>query len=77
MYAYMLGQHLESEAKKGHEIHFENLDSLLAGLGFTLSTSSAIFLRVRTEAMPIVELIAAAREPASRWQWRRRSSGTT
>ena len=33
LYAYMLGQHLESEAKKGHEIHFENLDSLLAGLG--------------------------------------------
>ena len=33
LYAYMLGQHLESEAKSGHEIHFENLDSLLAGLG--------------------------------------------
>jgi hypothetical protein len=30
-----------------------------------------------TEAEPIVELIAAAREPASRWQWRRRSAGTT
>jgi hypothetical protein len=29
----MLGQHLESEAKNGHEIHFENLDSLPAGLG--------------------------------------------
>jgi len=33
LYAYMLGQHLESEAKNGHEIHFENLDSLPAGLG--------------------------------------------
>jgi hypothetical protein len=33
LYAYMLGQHLESEAKNGHEIHFENFDSLPAGLG--------------------------------------------
>jgi hypothetical protein len=33
LYAYMLGQHLESEAKNGLEIHFENLDSLPAGLG--------------------------------------------
>ncbi|KOO23986.1 tpr repeat-containing protein [Chrysochromulina tobinii] len=57
LYAYMLGQHLESEAKNGHEIHFENLDSLPAGLGEGQVDPAW------TEAKPLVELIAAAREP--------------
>ena len=77
LYAYMLGQHLESEATATRFTSRTSTRSRPAWARFTLSTSSAIFLRVRTEAMPIVELIAAAREPASRWQWRRRSAGTT
>jgi hypothetical protein len=69
LYAYMLGQHLESEAKNGHEIHFENLDSLPAGLGevyavnFKRAFPKGQFDPAWTEAKPLVELIAAAREP--------------
>merc|ERR1712185_340351 len=33
LYAYLLGKHLEREAKAGREINFQNLDSLPAGLG--------------------------------------------
>ena len=69
LYAYMLGQHLESEAKKGREIHFENLDSLPAGLGEVYAVNFERAFRegqedsAWTEAKPLVELIAAAREP--------------
>ena len=69
LYAYMLGQHLESEAKKGHEIHFENLDSLPAGLGevyavnFKRAFPEGQVDPAWTAAKPLVELIAAAREP--------------
>ena len=69
LYAYMLGQHLESEANEGHEIHFENLDSLPAGLGevyavnFKRAFPKGQIDPAWTEAKPLVELIAAAREP--------------
>jgi len=69
LYAYMLGQHLESEANEGHEIHFENLDSLPAGLGEVYAVNfKRAFPKGQvdpawTEAKPLVELIAAAREP--------------
>jgi hypothetical protein len=69
LYAYMLGQHLESEAKNGLEIHFENLDSLPAGLGevyavnFKRAFPEGQLDPAWTEAKPLVELIAAAREP--------------
>jgi hypothetical protein len=69
LYAYMLGQHLESEAKKGREIHFENLDSLPAGLGEVYAVNfERAFPEGQedpawTKAKPLVELIAAAREP--------------
>ena len=69
LYAYMLGQHLESEAKEGHEIHFENLDSLPAGLGEVYAVNfKRAFPKGQVdpawiEAKPLVELIAAAREP--------------
>ena len=61
----MLGQHLESEAKKGGEIHIENLDSLPAGLGEVYAVNfERAFPEGRedpewTEAKPLVELIAA------------------
>ena len=69
LFLYMLSQHLESLAKNGHEIRFENLDSLPAGLGEVYAVN---FMRAFpkgqvdpawTEAKPLVELIAAAREP--------------
>ena len=69
LYAFMLGQHLESEAKNGQEIRFENLDSLPTGLGEVYAVN---FKRAFpegqvdpswTNAKPLVELIAAAREP--------------
>jgi len=69
LYAYMLGQHLESEAKKGRAIHFQNLDSLPAGLGevyavnFERAFPEGQEDSAWTEAKPLVELIAAAREP--------------
>jgi len=71
LYAYMLGQHLESEAKKqGHSIHFKNLDSLPAGLmgevyavNFKRAFPKGQVDPAWTEAKPFVQLIAAAREP--------------
>ena len=69
LYAYMLGQHLESEAKKGRAIHFQNLDSLPAGLGEVYAVNfERAFPEGQedpawTKAKPLVELIAAAREP--------------
>jgi hypothetical protein len=69
LYAYMLSQHLESEANKGQEIHFESLDSLPAGLGevyavnFKRAFPEGQLDPAWTEAKPLVELIAAAREP--------------
>jgi hypothetical protein len=65
----MLGQHLESEAKKGRAIHFQNLDSLPAGLGevyavnFERAFPEGQEDSAWTEAKRLVELIAAAREP--------------
>ena len=65
----MLGQHLESEAKNSHEIRFENLDSLPTGLGevyavnFKRAFPEGQVDPAWTDAKPLVELIAAAREP--------------
>ena len=66
LYAYMLGQHLESEAKKGREIHFENLDSpawARYAVNFERAFPEGQEDSAWTEAKPLVELIAAAREP--------------
>ena len=69
LFLYMLSQHLESLAKNGHEIRFENLDSLPAGLGevyavnFKRAFPEGQVDPAWTDAKPLVELIAAAREP--------------
>ena len=69
LYAYLLKQHLESEAEAKRELNFQNLDSLPAGLGKVYAVN---FWRafpqgakdpVWAKAQPLVELIAAAREP--------------
>ena len=76
LYAYMLGQHLESEAKKGREIHFENLDSpawARYAVNFERAFPEGQEDSAWTEAKRLVELIAAAPEPitvalaAARW----------
>ena len=73
----MLGQHLESEAKKGRGIHFQNLDSLPAGLGevyavnFERAFPEGQEDSAWTEAKRLVELIAQHLN-RSRWPWRRR-----
>ena len=67
MYAYMLGQHLESEANDS--LPESRLDSLPAGLGevyavnFERAFPEGQEDSAWTEAKRLVELIAAAREP--------------
>jgi hypothetical protein len=67
LYAYMLGQHLESEANDS--LPESRLDSLPAGLGevyavnFERAFPEGQEDSAWTEAKPLVELIAAAREP--------------
>ena len=69
LYAYLLKQHLESEAEAKRELNFQNLDSLPAGLGkvyavnFRRAFPQGAKDPVWAKAQPLVELIAAAREP--------------
>ena len=69
LYAYLLKQHLEGEANAGREINFQNLDSLPAGLGQVYNVNfQRAFPKGKAdpawlEARPLVELVAAAREP--------------
>ena len=71
LYAYFLAKHLESEADKGTKIDFAGLDLLPAGLSevyavnFTRSFPAGREDPGWVEARPLVELIAAAREPIS------------
>ena len=69
LYAHLLAQHLESEAKDGRTVDFAALDSLPAGLSEVYTVN---FRRAFPEgeagaawamARPLIELIAAAREP--------------
>ncbi len=69
LYAYLLAKHLESEAAAGRTVDFAGLDALPAGLGevytvnFTRSFPNGKEDPMWLEARPLVELIAAAREP--------------
>ena len=69
LYAHLLAQHLESEAALGHEIRFDSLDSLPAGLADVYAVNfSRAFPAGASDggwaaARPLVELIAAAMEP--------------
>ena len=69
MYAHLLAKHLESLKADGHEISFSSLDSLPAGLGevyavnFQRAFPKGIDDPAWAEAKPLIEIIAAAREP--------------
>ena len=69
LYAYLLTKHLESEAKAGRRIDVTGIDTLPAGLADVYEVNlkrafpaGAADLKWK-EARPLIELIAAAREP--------------
>ena len=69
LYAQLLAQHLDTEAKAGRTIDFAGLDALPAGLdevyaeNFKLAFPDGADDAAWTAARPLIELIAAAMEP--------------
>ena len=69
LYAHLLAKHLESEEKADRPIDFAGLDALPAGLGEVYAANFARAFPAGKEdplwleAKPLIELIAAAREP--------------
>ncbi|MGA1354740.1 MAG: hypothetical protein ACO32I_08230 [Candidatus Limnocylindrus sp.] len=68
LYAYFLEQHLEGERAAGRSISFDELDALPAGLNDVYAVNFKRAFpdqRAWDEATPLLELIAAAREPVA------------
>ena len=69
LYAHLLAQHLDTEAKAGHAIDFAGLDALPTGLdqvyavNFKRAFPKGADDAAWTAARPLIELIAAAMEP--------------
>ena len=69
LYAHLLAQHLDTEAKAGRTIDFAGLDALPAGLdevyaeNFKRAFPEGADDAAWTAARPLIELIAAAMEP--------------
>jgi len=69
LYAHLLAQHLDNEARAGNEIDFAGLDALPAGLdevyavNFKRAFPNGADDAAWKAAQPVVELIAAAMEP--------------